>query len=86
MSRFWYSYDAVGDPFALSSYRRQTRMPGCLNGPIICSILAPGGDIYPSHLSNNMQQYIADGLASTIAEPSLPPGSKIYVYFKGLSL
>jgi hypothetical protein len=85
MSRFWFAYDTVGNPFAISSYRRQISTPGCLNGPVICAIYSPGGLDYPAPLSHNLKRYIAAGLANNIAEPATPPGSKFYVYLKGLA-
>lgn len=85
MARFWYSYDTVGSPYALSSYRRQTSTPGCLNGPVVCAIYATAGGEHPLLLSTNLRQYIADGLANNVAEPATPAGNKFYVYLKSLS-
>jgi len=84
MARSWYAYDTIGNPFSPTSYRKQTSVPGCLNGPIICTIYATAGNIYP-RLSNNLLEYIANGLANNVAEPALPVGSKFYVYLKGLN-
>jgi len=85
MARFWFSYDTVNNPFHPASYRRQITIPGCLNGPVICAIYAQGNGDRPSILSNNLRRYIADGLSNNIAQPSTPPGSKFYVYLKGLA-
>jgi hypothetical protein len=86
MSRYWYAYNTTGDPFSIRSYRRITSTPGCLNGPVICSLYAPGGLINPTPFSSNMIQYIANGLANNIAEPAVPANSKFYVYLKSLTL
>jgi hypothetical protein len=85
MGRYWYAYDTIGNPFALKSYRRQASIPGCLNGPVICSIsVRSDGGEYPPEISVNVRQYIADALANNVAEPVTPPGSKFYVYSKNL--
>jgi hypothetical protein len=85
MSRFWFSYDTVHSPFLPSSYKRQISTPGCINGPVICAIYARGFGEQPEFISDNLRQYIADGLSNYVAEPATPPGSKFYVYLKGLS-
>lgn len=85
MARYWYAYNAVGDPYSAASYRRQTTIPGCLNGPLICAIYSPGGSVFPPPLSDNIKQYITNGLANNIAEPAIPAGSKFFVYLKGTS-
>lgn len=85
MARAWYTYDTVGNPLSPTSYRLITSKPGCVNGPIICSIYATKGNAFPI-LSANILQYIANGLANNIAEPAIPVGSKFYVYLKGLTV
>lgn len=86
MARYWYAYDQIGNPYISSSYRRQTTTPGCLNGPVICAIYAEAGRVNPGPLSANILQYIANGLANNVAEPSTPAGNKFYIYLKGLSI
>lgn len=85
MARFWYAYDTVGNPYAVSSYRLQLSIPGCINGPVVCAIYVPGGAEFPAPLSTNIKRYIANGLANNVAEPATPPGAKFYVYLKGLA-
>jgi len=85
MARFWFSYDTVNNPLHPASYNRQAITPGCINGPVICTIYAPGFGEHPVGLSTNMRRYIADGLANNIAQPSTPIGSKFFVYLKGLA-
>lgn len=85
MSRFWFSYDNIHNPFLPSSYRRQTLAPGCINGPIMCAIYAQGFGDHPEFLSDNLREYIAAGLSNTVAEPAFPPGSKFYVYLKSFT-
>jgi hypothetical protein len=85
MARKWYAYDGVGNPFLLGSYRLQTTIPGCINGPVICSIYAQGQAEFPENISLNLRRYIANGLANGVAEPATPPRQKFYVYMKGLS-
>ena len=85
MARFWFSYDTVNNPYHPASYRKQTTIPGCINGPVICAIYAPGYGLHPQVISSNLRQYIADGLANNVAEPATPPGQKFYVYLKGLA-
>ena len=86
MARIWYSYDTIGNPYAISSYRQTTTTPGCLNGPVICAIYATNGGDHPLSISNNLREYIANGLSNNVAEPALPAGSKFFVYLKGLNL
>jgi len=86
MARIWYSYDTVGNPYAISSYRRTTATPGCLNGPVICAIYATNGGEHPLVISDNLKTYIANGLSNNIAEPAIPPEAKFYVYLKGLNI
>lgn len=83
MRRCWYAYDGIGDPFLASSYIIITVKPGCINGCTVCAIYVPACDVNPSSpLSQNMMVYIANLLATCIAQPSLPPGAKKYVYGK----
>lgn len=85
MSRYWYAFNSVGDPFSPTSYRKITSTPGCINGPLICAVYAQGST-YPIGFSNNILQYISNGLANNIAEPALPVGSKFFVYLKGTAI
>ena len=85
MARFWFAYDTINDPFHPASYRKQIITPGCLNGPVICAIYAPGAGDRPTFISTNIRRYIADGLANNVAQPSTPANSKFYVYLKGLA-
>ena len=85
MARSWFAYDTVNDPFHPASYRRQNSTPGCINGPVICSIYALGTAERPTLISINLRRYIADGLANNIAEPATPAGSKFFVYMKALA-
>lgn len=84
-ARYWYSFDNTGNPYSPGSYTRQTSRPGCINGPVICTVYVPGGNQNPLPFSPNMRQYIANGLANNVAEPATPPGVKFFVYLKGLS-
>lgn len=85
MARFWFSYDNINNLYHPASYRRQSSNPGCLNGPVLCTIYAPGAGSQPTIISHNMRRYIANGVANNIAQPAFPTGSKFYVYLKGLS-
>jgi hypothetical protein len=86
MARLWYSFDGFGSPYTLSSYRRTTAAPGCVNGPLVCAIYAEFGGEHPRRLSPNLIEYIANGLSNNVAEPALPPQSKFFVYMKGSNI
>lgn len=45
-------------------------------------IYAIYGGAYPSEISGNLQTYIANGLATQLAQPQSPLGVKKYVYMK----
>lgn len=81
MARSWYSY-VGGNPQEPSSYFRASVKPGCITGTTICAIYAPNGDTNPSPFSSNVQRYISDALINLTPQPSLPVGSKKYVYLK----
>jgi len=87
MAKCWYAYNTANkctnDPFLASSYRRLSVKPTCLDGWSICAILANGcGTLPTSPLSNNIQLYIANGLATGLAQPQLPIFAKLYVYLR----
>ena len=81
MSRAWYAYDGVGDPYVFSSYSLTTVNIGCVNGNDPCAIYVYNGDIDPVQpFSVNIQHYISNLLITGIAQPQI--GSKRYVYGK----
>ena len=83
MARCWYAFGGTGDPTLASNYRLTHGTPSCLDGTEICVIYAPGcGTVPTSPLSNNIIQYISDGLCEQLAEPQLPVFSKLFVYLK----
>jgi len=87
MAKAWYAYNCgnncAANPTLASSYRLMSDKPACLDGPNICAILANGGGTVPTApLSNNIRAYIADGLATGLAQPQIPIFSKLYVYLK----
>ncbi|MBB5637826.1 hypothetical protein HDF26_000845 [Pedobacter cryoconitis] len=83
-NKAWYAYDGIGDPYHAASYRKITQKLKCENGKHICAIFAGHGDINPfSPLSANIQQYIANGLVSGLAQPPhYKKHSQYYVYLK----
>lgn len=85
MARCWYAYNGFGDPFLASSYFLMSTKPGCINGCTVCAIYTPACDINPSSpLSQNMLTYIANLLATCIAQPQDSNRFKKYVYGKDI--
>ena len=82
MARSWYAYDGVGNKFALSSYSLATDQPACPGGFNLCAIYAPSGGTNPQFISNNIRNYINNGLVKGTNQPSLPVGSRIYVVLR----
>lgn len=84
MPRNWYAYIS-GDPLLPGSYRKSTVKPGCLNGEEVCAVSINSSATTPPPLSSNIQQYIVDGLVSTVAQPSTPSDAKKYLYMRNSS-
>jgi len=83
MARYWYAYLGVGDPTLASNYSYAGVQPGCLNGSMVCAILAPNGGTTPTGpLSPNLRRYISAGLITQIAQPQ--DEFEIYVVMKTL--
>jgi len=83
MANSWYAYlDQCGDPFLTLSYRRITIKPLCINGSWPCAVYLLGQtSITPTQpFTTNILTYIADGLASSIAQPLAP--NKAFFYLK----
>jgi len=83
-NKAWYVYDGSGDIYHAASYRRITHKPNSDRGKYICAVYASSGGLIPtSPLSANVQQYIADALASGLAQPpKLKKHIKYFVYLK----
>lgn len=83
MERAWYVFTG-GDPYDVNSYYRLTFKPVYfLCGDRVCAISAPDNGTYPAHpLSENLQKYIRDGLATQMYQPDSPLGTKAYVYLR----
>lgn len=81
MARSWYVYNNTGDPQLPYSFILSTQKPNCLNGFVVCAIYATDGNPVLTSLSINIQNYVAAGLVTGIAQPQ---GSSIkkYVYMK----
>ncbi|MCX2483410.1 hypothetical protein [Pedobacter sp. MR2016-24] len=73
MALAWYAYIG-GNPNAPASYALLLAQPGCVNGPILCAILAPsaGGPI-PTSIPVALQGEIANALATGLAQPNPRP-------------
>ena len=85
MPRAWYAHR--GGTFGtdlLSGFYRIDGIPGCSDGNQLCAIYAEIGGANPARISNNLQRYIANGLAKFIAQPD-NPGAKIFATFKSPS-
>lgn len=83
MSRCWYAYTGTGDPSSCSNFVRINGKPGSLNGCKLSTIYVPSCGINPTcPLSANILTYIANLLASCVAQPQVPAGTKFYVYGK----
>jgi len=85
MARAWYAYK--GPNYAidlLSSYSIIDGKPGCTDGNVLCAIYALDGNENPNKISDNIRQYISNGLTKFIAQPSVPE-SVIFVAFKSPS-
>lgn len=85
--RCWYAWLPGTNPSPLLNTNWRRLSPGikptCVNGPVLCAIYAPACGINPtSPFSANLQQYIADGLVTSLAQPQMPAGSKFYLYMK----
>jgi len=88
MPRTWYLFNcdpSPNAPYLPANYRRLTVKPTCTTGPHVCAInvFYPGSTaplFPPSPLSNNIQQYITDGIATLLPQPQLPLNTKIFVY------
>ena len=86
MARHWYAYIVPNsDPRLSSNYQLiKNGGPTCISGNQLCAIYSPEGGLFPfSPLSQNLQDYIAAALATGIAQPDFPEGSKFFVYLKG---
>jgi len=83
MARSWYSFKGGNfDVEQPSSYIYSPAKPSCRTGFALCSIYAVYAGAHPLVISDNLSNYIADGLANGVPEPALPVGSKKYVYMK----
>ena len=83
MSKIWYAYIG-GDPKDVSSYYRITVTHNCLCGDTICALYADKNEfLHPSSpLSDNIQLYIDNALATGQMQPQAPTLAKKYVYLK----
>ena len=85
MERSWYVYmgGTEADHKDVLNYFKLTVKPGCLCGPLLCSIYASGTGPHPiSPLSPNMQQYIDQGLLTCEMQPDYPYTAKKYIYLR----
>jgi hypothetical protein len=79
----WYAYIGVGDPTLSTSYRIVSVKVACTpSGVVICAIYLPGNDVYPDGFDQRTLLYIANTLATQIAQPT-GPGVMRFVYLKG---
>ena len=86
MAKYWFGYIGTGDPTIAFNYRILTVKPGCLNGNVSCAIYAESGDGFPNvPLSDNLQQYITNALATLVAQPQDSGTAKKFVYLKANS-
>ena len=74
MNMAWYVYIG-GNPNAVTSYTLVQVQPPCLNGTILCAILAPfGPNNRPASIPAGLQTNIANALATGVAQPQpIPP-------------
>lgn len=82
MARAWYSYTGTGAVDQPVNYIFSSTDPLCRNGIDLCSVYALYGGPNPSIISDNLQTYIANGLATQLPQPQTPIGAKKYVYMK----
>lgn len=91
MPRAWYVFNGstTGDAtYAAGNYRvlNNGNKPACVNGFQVCAIYVyyPGTvkPLNPFPLSENIKQYITDGIGTQVAQPQRPNNSKRYVYLR----
>jgi hypothetical protein len=81
MPKAWYFFMG-SDPLAAESYHYVSKH-SCLCGDTICSIYVYNNGNKPvSPLSENMQLYIKDALATGQLQPAKPYHAKKYVYLR----
>jgi hypothetical protein len=82
MARAWYTYDGSGDVNQPSNYNLTTVKPACRTGAQMCAIYAVYGGLNPFEITEALQVYIANGLATGLPQPQTPAGAKKFVYLK----
>ena len=85
MARAWYVYSGYGAVDRPVNYTFINRKPLCRNGVDLCVIYACYGGLNPTRISDNLLIYIANGLATELAQPQVPIATKKYVYMKNPS-
>lgn len=81
MSRAWYTYSGTGSPTLPENYFYSFGTPFCNSGRRVCAIYGVYGGPWPFYISFNIQNYIAAGMSTGLAQPMFPIGAKKYVYF-----
>lgn len=82
MARAWYAYVGDGAINQPANYIYISLKPLCRNGCDLCAIYACYGGFNPCEISENLQLYIANALATCIAQPQYPIFAKKYVYMR----
>lgn len=79
--RAWYIYDPSSGPVDQPGvYFKANYKPTCRNGSQICAIYAEDSGDYLNFVSDNLLQYIADGLSTGLAQPL--GNVKKYIYLR----
>ncbi|CAM4422834.1 hypothetical protein SAMN06265348_1185 [Pedobacter westerhofensis] len=91
MAKAWYVYNGSTNAdaqYSAGNYRilSPDNKPACVNGTQICAIYAnftgTSPTLNPDILSLNIKQYIANGLATLVAQPQIPTDAKRHIYLK----
>jgi len=83
MKRSWYAFYGGDDPLNEKNYIKMPVGPLCLCGDKICAIYVYSESRQLNQpLTNNLQQYIKDALATRFIQPEYPFDAKKFVYLK----